>query len=88
MEVEREIRTPKFKIGGLVRTSNLGYTVSKGDATIWSYELYTFTKIIDDTKTSYYLDSFPERYNEALFKKITFTKAQNENATKKVEIFT
>ena len=73
MEDERGIRTPKFKIGGLVRTSNLSNTVSKGDATIWSYELYTITKIIDDTKPSYYLDSFPERYNEALFKKTTFT---------------
>ena len=75
MEDEREIRTPEFKIGSLVRTSNLSNTVSKGDATIWSCELYTIRKIIDDTKPSYCLDSFPERYNEAFFKKITFTKS-------------
>ena len=88
MEDEREIRTAKYKIRGLLRTSRLSNTVSKGDARIWSYELYTFTKTIDNTKPSYYLDSSPERYNEAFFKKTTLTKTQNENVTKKVEIFT
>ena len=82
------MRLPKYWIGGLVRTSKLSNTVSKGYATIWSYGLYTIAKIVDDTKPSYYLDSLPERYNEALFKKTTLTKTQNENATEKVEIFT
>ena len=88
LEDEREMETPKFRIGGLVRTSKLSNTVSKGDATIWSYGLYTITKIVDDTKPSYSLDSLPESSNEALFKKTTLTKTQNENATEKVEIFT
>ena len=88
MEDEREIRTAEFKIRGLLRTSRLSNTVSKGDATIWSYELYTITKIVDDTIPGYYLDSFPERYNEAFFKKTTLTKTQIENVTKKVEVFT
>ena len=88
MEDEREIRTAKFEIRGLLRTSRLSNTVSKGDATIWSYQLYTIIKIIDDTIPSYYLDSFSERYNEAYFEKTTLTKTQNENVTKKVEVFT
>ena len=40
---------PKFKIHDLVRTTVLRKTFSKGDTTNWSYELYNFTEIFNDT---------------------------------------
>ena len=35
----REVRKPKFKLGQLVRTSDIEKVFSKGDSTIYSYKL-------------------------------------------------
>ena len=46
---DREVRKPKFKLGDLVRTSDIKKVFSKGDSTNYSYKLYTITEVIDDT---------------------------------------
>ena len=38
-----------------------------------------YEKKIDDALPSYCLESFPRRYNEALWKNSSFTKTQNDN---------
>ena len=40
---------PKFQINNLFITADLMKTFSKGDTTNWSYKLYKFTEIINDT---------------------------------------
>ena len=41
------------------------------------------TKIIEGTIPSYYLETFPKRYNEALLNGTTITKTQNVNKFQK-----
>ena len=55
------------------------------DTTNWSYDVYTKTKIMDDTVPSYCLESFSEAYNEISMKKTALTKTQNGNQ-KKIKI--
>ena len=60
---------PKFQLNDLVRTADVKKTFSKSDTTNWSYELYKFTEIINDTIPIYKIDNLPERFNEVLPKK-------------------
>ena len=46
---KREIQKPKFKLGQLIRTSDIKRVFSKGDSTNYSYKLYTITEVIHDT---------------------------------------
>ena len=46
---DREAQKPKFKLGDLVRTSDIKKLFSKGDSTNYSYKLYTITEVIYDT---------------------------------------
>ena len=62
----REDRKPKFKLGQLVRTSDIRPVFSKGDSTNYSYKLYTITEVIHNTIPTYRIDYLPERYNENL----------------------
>ena len=50
---KREIQKPKFKLGQLVRTSDIRKVFSKVDSTNYSYKLYTKTEKIYDTIPSY-----------------------------------
>ena len=77
---------PKYKIGDLVRTTDLKKTFSKGDTTNWSYKLYRITEIINDTIPSYHIDNLKERYNESLLKKTELTLKENDNVMKKLNI--
>ena len=52
---------PKFQINDLVRTATLKETFSEGDTTIWSYNYYNITKIVNDTIPTYHIDNLPER---------------------------
>ena len=63
---DREVRKPKFKLGDLVRTSDIKRVFSKGDSTNYSYKLYTITETIHDTIPAYRINYLPERYNENL----------------------
>ena len=49
---KRENQKPKFKLGQLVRTSDIRKVFSKGDSTNYSYRLYTITEIIHHTLSS------------------------------------
>ena len=57
----RENQKPKYKLGDLVRTSDIRKVFSKGDSTNYSYKLYTITEIIHDTIPSYRIDYSSER---------------------------
>ena len=73
---------PKYKIGDLVRTTDLKKTFSKGDTTNWSYKLYKITEIINDTIPSYRLDNLKERYNESLLRKTDLTMTEKKDVMK------
>ena len=83
-EDERKDKKQDFRRGEFVRTSNLRKTFHKEDTTSWRYGLYTITETKDDTIPIYYLDSFPEKPNEASLKKTSSTKTQNDNVYKKL----
>ena len=53
LQDRRVKQQPKFKLGDLVRTSDIKRVFSKGDSTNYSYKLYTITEIIHDTIASY-----------------------------------
>ena len=50
-----------FKLGQLVRTSDIKKVFSKGDSTNYSYIIYTITEVIRDTIATYWIDCLPER---------------------------
>ena len=66
LQDKRQIQTPKFKLGDLVRTADIKRVFSEGDSTNYSYKVYTKTKVIHDTIHSYRINYLPERYNENL----------------------
>ena len=82
----REVRKPKFKLGDLVRTSDIKKVFSKGDSTNYSYKLYTITEIIHDTIPSYRIDYLPERYNENLLLPTKLTLEQNNKILKELNL--
>ena len=66
LQYRRINQQPKFKLGDLVRTSDINKVLSKGDSTNYSYLLYKKTEVIHDTIHSYRKDYLPENYNENL----------------------
>ena len=51
---DRRVRQkPKFKLVQLVRTADIKKGLSKGDSTSWSYKLYTITKVIYETVSTF-----------------------------------
>ena len=83
---KRKKLKPKFQINDLVRTADLKKTFSKGDTTNWSYKLYKFTEIINDTIPSYKIHYLKERYNESLLKKTELTLKENKDVMKKLNL--
>ena len=75
---KRKNKKPKFQVSDLVRAADLRKTFSKGDTTIWSYNLYKTAEIVNDTIPSYKIDNLPERYNEVLLKKTEVTKKKEQ----------
>ena len=82
----REVGKPKFKLGDLVRTSDIRRVFSKGDSTNWSYKLYTITEVIHDTIPSYRIDYLPERYNENLLLPTKLSVEQNNQIMKELNL--
>ena len=82
----REIQKPKYKLGDLVRTSDIRNVFSKGDSTNYSYKLYTITEAIHDTIPSYRIDYLPERYNENLLLPTKLTLEQNNQFKKELNL--
>ena len=83
----REVRKPKFKLGDLVRTSDIKKVFSKGDSTNYSYKLYTITEVIHETITSYRINDLPERYNENLLLPTKLSLEKNNKIMKELNFF-
>ena len=73
---------PKFKVGDLVRTSDIKKVFSKGDSTNSSYKLYKIIDVIHDTFPSYRIDYLPERYKENLTRPKNLTFQQSNQIMK------
>ena len=63
----------KFLVNDLVQFAGLRRSFSKGDTTIWYYNLNKITEVKNNTIPGYHLDNLQERYNEALLKTTQFT---------------
>ena len=83
---DREVRKPRFRLGQLVRVSDIRRVFSKGDSTNYSYKLYTITEVIHDTIPSYRIDYLPERYNENLLLPTKLTLEQNNKIMKELNL--
>ena len=81
-----EVRKPKFKLGQLVRSSDIRRVFSKGDSTNHSYEVYAITEVIHDTIPSYRLNYMPERYNENLLLSTKLTLEQKNQVMKELNL--
>ena len=77
---------PKYRLGQLVRTSDIKRVFSKGDSTNCSYLLYTITEVIHDTIPSYRTDYLPERYNENLLLPTKLSLDENNHVMKKLNL--
>ena len=82
----REIQKPKFKLGQLVRVSDIRRVFSKGDSTNYSYKIYTITEVIHDTIPSYRIDYLPERHNQNLLLPSKITLDENNQVMKKLNL--
>ena len=56
LQDERQEQGPEYKIGQLVRTADVKKVFSRGDSTVYSYNLYTKTEIIHDKIFNYRLN--------------------------------
>ena len=83
---DRQKQRPKFKLGDLVRTSDIKRVFSKGDSTNYSYKLYTITEVIHYTIPSYRIDYLPERYNENLLLPTKLSLEQNNQVMKELNL--
>ena len=83
----RDVRKPKFKLGQLVRTSDVRRVFSKSDSTNYSYEVYTITEVIHDTILSYRINYLHERYNENLLLSTILTLDENDKNMKELILF-
>ena len=83
---DREVRKPRFRLGQLVRVSDIRRVFSKGDSTNYSYKLYTITEVIHDTIPSYRIDYLPERYNENLLLSTKLSLEENNQVMKKLNL--
>ena len=85
-QYRRDKQLPKYKLGQLVRTSDIRRVFSTDDSTNYSYKLYTITEIIHDTIPSYRIDYLPERYNENLLLPTKLTLEQNNKIMKELNL--
>ena len=86
LQDRRVKQQPKFKLGDLVRTSDIKRVFSKGDSTIYSYKLYTITEIIHDTIASYRLSYLPETYNQNLLLPTKLSREENNQVMKELNL--
>ena len=86
LQDKRKILNPKYKLGQLVRVSDIRRVFSKGDSTNYSFKLYTITEVIHDTIPSYRIDYLPERYNENLLLPTKLTLDQNNKIMKELNL--
>ena len=84
---DRRVRhQPKFKFGDLDRTSNIRLVFSEGDATTWSFNLYTTIEVIDDSIPSYRIDYLPERNKEILLESTKLSLEENNQVMEELNL--
>ena len=81
---DREKKTPKYKLGQLVRTADIKRVFSKRDSTNYSYKLYTITEVIHDTIPSYRIDYLLKRDNQNLLLPTKLTLDENNKIMKEL----
>ena len=81
---DREIQTPKYQLGQLVRAADIKRVFSKGDSTNYSYKIYLITEIIHDTIPTYRIDYLPERNNEKILLPTKLSLDENDKIMKKL----
>ena len=83
---DRRVRQqPKIKLGQ-VRSADMKKVFSKGDSTIFPYELHAITEVIHDTLPSYRINYLPERYNQILFLPTKLTLDESNQVMKKLNL--
>ena len=83
---DREVQKPKFKIGQLVKSSDIRKVFSKGDSTNYSYKLYRISEVLLDTIPCYRIHYLPERYNQNLILPTELSLEQNNQVMKKLNL--
>ena len=86
LQDQRVEQAPKYKLGQLVRTSDIRRVSSKGDSTNYSYKLYTITEIIHNTIPCYRIDYLPERYNQNLLLPTKLSPEENNQVMKELNL--
>ena len=79
-------RQPKYKLGQLVRTADIGRVFIKGDITNYSYEHYKVTQIVHDTIPSLKFNYKTERYNQSLLLPAKLSLEENNQVVKKLNL--
>ena len=79
-------KQPKYKLGKLVRTSDIKQIFGKGDSTNWSYNLYRVNEVIHEHIPSYRINYLPERYNENIFRPPKLSLEDNEQVMKELNL--
>ena len=83
LQDKRRKLNPIYKLGQLVRRIDIKLVFSKGDSTIFSYDIYKITELIHDTIPSYRIDYSPERYSENLSLPTKLSVEENNQVIKK-----
>ena len=86
LQDRRFIQKPKFQLGQLVRTSDIRLVFSKGDSTIYSYEVYTINEVTHDTNLSYRINYLPESYNPNLLGPTILSLDENNKVMKELNL--
>ena len=76
----------RFQSEDLVPTADIKKTFSKGDSTIWSYNLYTVTEAMNDKIHSYEIKYLLERYNENYLRPTKPYLDENNQVMKKLKL--
>ena len=82
LQDKRRKLSSKYKLGQLVRTTDIKRVISKGDSTNYSYKLYTITEVIHHTIPSYRIEYLLEKYNQNLLLPTKLSLEQNNKIIK------
>ena len=87
IKYKREIQKSRFKLGQLVRTSDIRKVFSKVDGPNNSYNFYTKAEVIQDTIPSpHRINYLPERHEENLILPTKITLDENNQVMKKLNL--
>ena len=82
----RETQKPKFKLGQLVRVSDIRKAFSNGEGTNYSYKLNTITEVFLGTIPNYRFNYLPQRYKENLLLPTKLSPEENYRVMKELNL--